>query len=274
MSTPLAGMAAYPQAQGLAERSLRSERLFYVISASITFILTAVGFRFFILHGKGFGGGEMTSQIVQLIVVHGLAMFTWVSFFLVQSLLVLAGNRRLHMRIGPAAAVLAALIVILGTTVAGLSAHFNQPLYVPFGGARLFLATMWSEMLSFGVLVAIGITYRYRMEIHRPMMLLATVMISSGALARFPYISDIAVRPPLYVHGPVLLFGALLFLLQWAITKAANRWYAIGYAGLVNYGPRFRHRGPQRPMVSSRCKNRSINRRAQSLRRRFWIAVA
>ena len=233
MSAPLAGTAAYPQAQGLAERSLRSERLFYVISASITFILTAVGFRFFILHGKGFGGGEMTSQIVPLIVVHGLAMFTWVTFFLVQSLLVLTGNRRLHMWIGPAGAVLAALIVILGTTVAGLSAHFNQPLYVPFGGARLFLATMWSEMLSFGVLVAIGITYRYRMEIHRPMMLLATVMISSGALGRFPYTSDLAVRPPLYVHGPVLLFGALLFLLQWAITRAANRWYAIGYAGLV-----------------------------------------
>jgi hypothetical protein len=92
-------------------------------------ILTAVGFRLFILHGKGFGGGEITSQILPLVVAHGLAMFSWVTLFLVQSLLILNGNRRLHMRLGPAGGVLAAVIIVLGSTAATLSAHYNPPLY-------------------------------------------------------------------------------------------------------------------------------------------------
>jgi hypothetical protein len=31
----------------------------------------------------------------------------------------------------------------------------------------------------------------------------------------------------------VLLFGGLLFLLQWAMNRAANQWYLMGYAGTV-----------------------------------------
>lgn len=70
--------------------SLGSDRLFYVIAASMMLIFTAIGFRPFYLHGKGIGGGEMTSQIVTLIVVHGLAMFGWVILFFLQSILILA----------------------------------------------------------------------------------------------------------------------------------------------------------------------------------------
>jgi hypothetical protein len=83
-------------------KSIASERVFYVIAASAILLATAVGFRGFYLHGKGVGGADMTSQIVPLIVAHGLAMFSWVVLFFVQSLLILNGNRRLHMVIGPA----------------------------------------------------------------------------------------------------------------------------------------------------------------------------
>jgi hypothetical protein len=92
------------------------------------------------------------------------------------------------------------------------------------------LAIMLGEVFSFGALVAVGVIYRRRAEIHRPMMLLATIVITSGSLARFPYTSDLGVRPPLYVLGPMLLFGALLFLLQWGMTRVASRWYAVGYS--------------------------------------------
>jgi hypothetical protein len=77
------------------------------------FIFTAIGFRSFFLHGKGAGGSEMTSQIVPLVVVHGLAMFGWVILFFLQSILILAGNRRLHIVMGAAGAVLAGVIVVL-----------------------------------------------------------------------------------------------------------------------------------------------------------------
>jgi hypothetical protein len=219
--------------QTLHRGSLNSDRLFYVVAASIMFVFTAIGFRSFYLHGKGPGGSEMTSQIVPIVVVHGLAMFGWVILFFLQSILILAGNRRLHIVIGTAGAVLAGVIVVLGSIVAILSVHFNPQAYAPFSGARSFLAIMLTEMLGFGSFVALGMIYRHRIQVHRPTMLLATTFIMSGSLGRCPYIGNLAVIPPLYVYLPVMLFGGLLFLLQWGMTKFMNRWFALGFAGIV-----------------------------------------
>ena len=221
------------QEPGQALRTLASERLFYVIAGSVMLVATAVGFRFFLVHGRGFGGGEITRQIVPLVVVHGLAMFSWIVLFLVQSIFILNGNPRLHMRIGVGGAVLAGVIVPLGSVSAILSARHNPELYQPFAGARFFLATMLGEMLAFGVLVGVAVIYRRRPEIHRPMMLLASLMIISGSLGRCPYIGDFAIRPPLYALGPALVLGALFLLLLLGMTRKLNRWYTLGYSGIV-----------------------------------------
>jgi len=233
MAGAISGGAIQSQAQPTVQRSLQSERLFYVVAGSVMLIATVVGFRLFLAHGKGFGGGEITRQIVPLVVVHGLAMFSWIILFLVQSIFILNGNRRLHMRIGVAGAVLAGAMVILGSAAAILSTRHNPELYRPLGGARFFLATMLGEMLSFGTLVAIAVIYRRRAEIHRPMMLLASIMIISGSLGRCPYIADFAVKPPLYVLGPALVLGALFLVLQWGMIRAVSRWYAFGYSAVV-----------------------------------------
>jgi len=91
---------------------------------------------------------------------------------------------------------------------------------------------MFIQMLLFGTFVVLGLVYRRKPDIHRPMMLLATIVIQSGAFGRFPYIQDLAVAP-LFVWVPVLLFGALLVALQWGMSRKLNRWYVMGYAGLV-----------------------------------------
>jgi hypothetical protein len=219
--------------QSAALRKLAADRLFYVIAGSVLLVATVVGFRLFLAHGKGFGGGEITHQIFPLVVVHGLAMFSWVVVFLLQSILILNGNPRLHMRIGVGGSVLAAVMVPLGSVSAILSARYNPDIYQILGGPRFFLATMLGEMLSFGILVGIAVIYRRRPEIHRPMMLLASLMIISGSLGRCPYIGDYAAMPPLYVLGPALVLGALFLVLQLGMTRAFNRWYALGYSGMV-----------------------------------------
>jgi hypothetical protein len=233
VSAAISGAATQSQTQSAVVRSVQSERLFYVIAGSVMLIATVAGFRSFLAHGKGSGGGEITKQIVPLVVVHGLAMFTWIILFLVQSIFILKGNRRLHMRIGVVGAALAGVMVILGSATAILSTRYNSESYQLFGGARFFLATMLGEMLAFGTLVAIAVIYRRRAEIHRPMMLLASLMIISGSLARCPYIADYSVKPPLYVLGPALVLGALFLVLQWAMIHAVSRWYALGYSAIV-----------------------------------------
>jgi hypothetical protein len=222
-------IATEPQAQ-IVDGSPRSDRPFYVIAAVTMLFVTAVGFRNFYLHGKGFGG-DITGEILALVVAHGLAMTGCVVLFLIQSLLISAGNRRLHMTIGPAGAVLAGAIVILGTAVALLSVHFNPPEYKELGGGKYFLALMLTEVVSFAILAGAGILYRRRPEIHRPMMLLATLQIMTGSLGRWPYAENLlAISVPLYLYGPMLILGALFFLLQWGMNRAPNRWYAAGYA--------------------------------------------
>jgi hypothetical protein len=39
--------------------------------------------------------------------------------------------------------------------------------------------------------------------------------------------------PPLYVLDPALALGALFLALQWGMTLALNRWYAVGYSTTV-----------------------------------------
>lgn len=196
-------------------------------------VATGVGFRLFLAHGKGFGGGEITRQIFPLVVVHGLAMFSWIVLFLMQSIFILNGKPRLHMRIGVGGAVLAGVMVPLGSVSAILSARYNPEIYQVLGGARFFLVIMLGEMLSFGVLVGAAVIYRRRPEIHRPMMLLASLMIISGSLGRCPYIGEFALRPPLYVLGPALVLGAVFLVLQLGMTRALNRWYVFGYSAIV-----------------------------------------
>ena len=233
MSGAITDTVIRSQGQNAALRTLASERLFYVIAGSLLLAATAVGFRGFLAHGKGFGGGEITRQIVPLVVVHGMAMFSWIVLFLLQSALIVRGNPRLHMRIGVGGGVLAGVMVPLGSVSAILSARFNPELYQFFGGPRFFLAIMLGEMLCFGVLVGVAIIHRRRPEIHRPMMLLASLMIISGSLGRCPYIGEFAIMPPLYVLGPALALGALFLILQWGMTRTFNRWYAVGYAATV-----------------------------------------
>jgi hypothetical protein len=213
-------VATPASAAKITESRINADHLFYVVAAGLMLIFTVGGFRNFYLHGRA-PWGEMTNQIIPLVIAHGLAMSGWVILFLVQSILILFGG------------VLAAAMVILGTMVAPLSVHFSPQVYATLGGPRPFLATMFVQMLSFGTLVGIGLVYRRRPQIHRPMMLLGTIVIQSGALGRFPYIENLAAFPPLYVWGPVLLFGGLLFVLQWAMSRTPNRWYLIGYAGMV-----------------------------------------
>ncbi|MGH9255044.1 MAG: hypothetical protein ACRD3C_10790 [Vicinamibacterales bacterium] len=210
----------------MSRESLQSERLFYVIAAYLMLAATLIGFREFYLRGRGFGG-PMNSDIMPLIVTHGFVMSAWIALFCVQSTLILRGNRQRHMVIGPLGAVLAVLVVVLGSSVALFSVRFNPKIYEPLGGPQFSLMLMLSEMVLFGTLVTVGIVNRRRAEIHRPMMLLGTIVIVSGSLFRLPYVLPLGILPPLYFYNPALLFGALLFLLHWGMTRTMNRPYLI-----------------------------------------------
>lgn len=223
--------------EGAANRgALDRERRFYAVASFALLFITVVGFRAFVLHG-GSAFGQFTPQVVGLIVVHGLAMLGWVTLLFAQSLLIVTGRRRLHVTLGRVGAGLAAFIVIAGLAAGSLSVHYNPRLYDDFGGPRYFLAIMISEMLTFGGLVALAIGYRHRPEVHRPLMLLATVSVVGAAMARWPYMPWLRtiVNGNVWamVYGQMLLLGAVLFVLHAAMTRRGYRHYVVGYACLA-----------------------------------------
>ena len=77
--------------------SFGARRLFFVLMASAVIVAVFVGFApTFYLRGSF----VQTRPMSVLLHVHGIVFSAWVTLFLVQSLLIARGSRRLHQRLG------------------------------------------------------------------------------------------------------------------------------------------------------------------------------
>ena len=214
----------------------RIERVFYLLSGCLLLIIVAMGFQKFYLHGRASTGGPVTQQLVPLVFLHGIAMSAWIVAFVVQSSLIVSGNRKLHMSLGIGAMALAAFLVIVGVTTAIASVHYNPDGYKDLWSARRFLSFMLTNILGFGMLAAIGLKCRRRTEIHRPMMLLATLFVAGPAgFFRIPYIVGpiMAAFHTIFAPWvPMLVLGVFLVLIKWLMTRTWDRYFMVGFAGI------------------------------------------
>jgi hypothetical protein len=177
-----------------AVRTGRRTRRFYVGMAIAITITVFAGFsRSYFL--KGWYG---TPELSRLLHVHGLVFTAWVLFFLAQTTLVATGRTYLHRRMGIAGAVLAALVVIVGTAVAitrvktGTSPIPGVP---PLG----FLAIPLFDMVVFAILVGTALYFRRRLETHKRLMTLSMITLLAAPVARIDF--------PLLPPGPPTFFA-------------------------------------------------------------------
>ncbi len=222
-----------------AQAPVRSDpaRMIYAVGALLVLLLMLLGFQQFYLHGKAYPGEPLAPPIRTLLIAHGVAMTLWVLTFVAQSLLVLGGNRRLHMAIGPFAVALAGIMVVLGIWLPLQAARLETNVLI-WGLDRLhFLAIPLFVILTFGSFVAVGFAYRRRPAVHRPMMLLATLSILPAATDRITGLPDMyaatvfgAVLGPFFVGS---LIGVLLLAARSLLTRSFDRPFAIGLAALV-----------------------------------------
>lgn len=122
-----------------------------------------------------------------LLVVHGVIMTAWFALFLVQAQLASTRNLAMHRRLGVAGMVLAAAVVVAGTTVAITGARLGHS---PGPPPLQFLAIPLMDMLVFAILAGSALHFRRRTDIHKRLMLLAAVGILTAAIARTPLISN------------------------------------------------------------------------------------
>ncbi|MGZ5055313.1 MAG: hypothetical protein ACXWAT_10290, partial [Methylobacter sp.] len=109
------------------KNSPKRTRLFYSGAAALLLALMFLGFLQFYLHGRTYPNRELAPPIRTLLILHGHGMTGWVLLFLMQPLLIVAGNHRVHMMLGRIGAVFAACIVILGLWLAVESTLIAPP---------------------------------------------------------------------------------------------------------------------------------------------------
>ncbi len=229
----------------MATRAVRAEslvrpepaRLLYAAAASLFIVLMLLGFQQFYLHGRGYPAHPLAPPVRTLLIAHGVAMTLWVITFVVQSLLIVRGNRRLHMAVGPFAVALAGIMVVLGLWLPIQTTRF-EPDVTLWGLNRVhFMAVPMFSILTFGGFVAAGWWWRRRKEIHRPMMLLATLSIMPAATDRITGLPELYGATVLGAwFGPFLtaaVIGVLLLVAKSLLTRSFDRYLATGLAVLI-----------------------------------------
>ncbi len=189
----------------------RRERLFFGGMAIALLLLVFVGFsRTYYLRGT-FGSPELTPSLL----AHGFAFSAWMVLLVVQTSLVAANRTDIHRRLGIAGAGLGVLMMVLGAhvaisrTAAGLT--LVPPGVSPLGALTLSLGTI----VVFPVLLGAALWFRKRTDIHKRLVLIATLELVTAAVGRLPGIF-IPLGP--IALGPVGLFGVVdLFVVAIAV---------------------------------------------------------
>ena len=144
-----------------------------------------------------------------LVHLHGLVFTGWVLLFLVQSTLIAAGRTALHRRLGVAGAVLAVLLVVVGTTtaIAGASRGAGPPGVPPL----VFLAVPFFDMVVFTGLAAVGLWHRRRTDIHKRLMTLATIALLGAPIARLPFGARMIGLPGVFALADLFLVACIAY---------------------------------------------------------------
>lgn len=151
------------------------------------------------------------SPLTPFATAHGVVSFAWLLLFLVQTILVATRRIPVHRRVGTAAALLAAILVVLGyltaITMARRGFDLSGDLHIE-SDPLLGLINPLGDLVPFVILLSAGYWFRHRGDVHKRLMLLATV----GGLMPAPLAHLIGHYPSLNAMGPIIVVPIALFL--------------------------------------------------------------
>lgn len=195
-------------------RTRRTGTRLYAWMALAAALITFAGFaRTFYLRGS-FGAPPLSN----LLVVHGIVMTSWFVLFFTQVGLVGMGRTDLHRRLGVFGMMVAVLVLCVGI-IAAIDAGRRGVSPPPGLATPLeFMAVPLFDMPVFATLAGIAFWQRRRPDIHRRLMVLATLGMLTPAISRIPL-------PFIRDGGPPVFFGLaiLLVLACVAIDTVRNR---------------------------------------------------
>ena len=207
-----------------------NERLFYSGMAIAMVLTVFVGFApSYYLRGY-VEPYAPTLPMTTLSHVHGLLFTAWTLLFLLQTLLVPAGRRVLHRKLGLVAFLLLPAMITVATLASlhGAVRHAGPPNIPPLQ----FLAVPLFDIPVFAILIGAGLWWQRDAQTHKRLMILTMVGMMGPALGRIPWP---AVAPP-----PVIIFGIpdlyLLALVGWDLASRGRLHRATIWGGALLIG--------------------------------------
>lgn len=227
--------------QGSVARPSRASigvRAFHSAASFVLLLLVFWGFHHFYTEGRAYPGRELAPPMRTVLIVHGVSMTAWLLLSVVQPLLALLRNMRVHRTLGMIGTGLAVAIAVPGLLVAIASVQNSPPGMVIWGlTPHEFMIVPVASLVVFLAFVTAGIWARKRPAVHRPMMQLATLAVASAGISRIDALSNLYAGTVWdHLFGPfffTLVFGGLLLLGRCLVTRSFDRWFAGGYAALV-----------------------------------------
>jgi hypothetical protein len=186
----------------------RRSRWFYTVMGVIATLVVVAGFG-----GSYYGMASGRGSLTWLIKVHGLVYALWLAVFIAQTSLVAARRVTLHRRLGYASLALFGAMVVLGYQAAVEGARRGFDLNYTNDPLGYMVFTM-GALVGFTAFAAAGFWYRRRPEVHKRLMLLATV----GPLMGAPLAH-------LFAHTEALRGRAILFVIILAALLFAGAFY-------------------------------------------------
>jgi hypothetical protein len=199
------------------------------------FLVTAIGFPLIVLFGyfrtyyfsQFFDVLPIANSLVHL---HGIVMSLWVVYFVVQVALIRSKKVKLHMTMGMAGVVLAAIVIVVGMATA-YDAQLVRRTAPPNVDPHAFFMLPFADMALFAGFFIAAIIYRRRPAEHKSLMFLTAINFLPAALFRVPAVSpDNMVLWAFSV--PFLLAAAALGWHTWRHGKV-NRVFALGVLVLL-----------------------------------------
>jgi len=155
------------------------DRRFYLLATILCAALVFAGFaRTFYLNGF-----FAKMHLPPLFIVHGVVFSSWLGILVTQAFLVSARKVQIHKKLGYASIAVVAAMLALGWI---MSVQAAQRGFTPPGGPEplAFLAFQLFGLFAFVALIASGYLLRDRPETHKRLMVGATILLLTPAVAR------------------------------------------------------------------------------------------
>ncbi|HET7904720.1 MAG TPA: hypothetical protein VFM17_09170 [Candidatus Eisenbacteria bacterium] len=183
----------------------RNDRRFYTVMAVLIALIVFAGFAPSFYLRPLFESRQLTG----LLIVHGILFSAWITLLVVQVRLVAAKRTDIHRKLGVAGGLLAAAMVVVGVLAAIYSAKRG---FSPQGAPPplSFMLISMTDMIVFPALVGTALAFRRRTDVHKRLMLVATLSITVPALARIPFVSPFGL-PAFFGLADLLIVGSMVY---------------------------------------------------------------